>query len=638
MTRDTPPDIDQLRARLRALGYLDARVDRYVLGSATARGGRTRFAIAAGLRVGVAAGALVGVSAAVALAARAPGLITGPRDALVVGLTLVVLFTLAAAAAVSVTVLAASWYVARGRRVTPARARHAATAAGVLVALAAAAYLTLWWGAAQAAFTALPVYWHAAAVAIAAATALLLAHAVSVVILAALARAGGDEIHAGGLFSSRAFLAVFGVLLAAGAAALAATGTPDAPRAAPSIAPAPTGLALRVVAIDGFDAGVSRRLAAEGTLPALSRLLAGAAVPLGTTDASGPDPARDWTTIATGQPASRHGITSLAARRARGLEGRLPDARGAGMQALVNAADLLRLTTPAVTSGSERRDPAFWEVAEAAGLRTAVINWWATWPAPAGDSIVITDRALLRLDTGGTLDAEVTPTSLYDALVREWPALKADARARARGLFAGVSDEPVREILTRSAEIDLLVAAIAGALQGPPLDALVVYLPGLDIAQHQLLQEGAPGGVSAVSARVAALEQYYRVLDGIVARLLPPAPGVVDAALLWPGRVASGSGTMYLRGGPIEAGVTACDDCAPGAAATLLYLLGLPLADDLSSTLAAEVIDEAFRAAHPVRRVSDYGAVRLDRRTDSGAGGTLDAEALERLRSLGYIR
>src|SRR5690606_8178449 len=235
VTPETPPDINQLRERLRALGYLDARVDRYVLGSASVRAGRARFAMAAGLRVGVAAGALAGISGTIALAARAPGLIAGPRDALIVGLALVVLFTLAAAAAVSVTVLAASWYVARGRRVTPARARLAATAAGVVVALAAAAYLALWWSAAQTLFTSLPLYWNAAAVAIAVVTALLLAHAVSVVILAALARAGGDAIHAGGLFSSRAFLAVFGVLLAAGAAALAATSAPDPNRTSPAL-------------------------------------------------------------------------------------------------------------------------------------------------------------------------------------------------------------------------------------------------------------------------------------------------------------------------------------------------------------------------------------------------------------------
>lgn len=636
-----PHDIGQLRERLRALGYLDARVDRYVLGSAASGAGRARFAVAAGLRVGVVAGALLGVSAAIALAARAPGLIAGPRDAIILGFALSVLFTLISAAAVSATVIAASWYAARSARVTPRRARVVATGAGIVVAIAAAAYLALWWGAAQDALTPLTLGWNATALAIAAATALLLAHAVSVVILAALARAGGADIAAGGLLSSRAFLAGFGVLLFAGAAALAAVGAGRgaSPDAAP-IAVKPTGLAVRVVAIDGFDTAVSDRLHAESGLPALSRLLEGARVPLAAGIAGGtPDPARDWTTIATGQPADRHGIASLEGRRAVGIEGRVPQARGALARALLNAADLLRLTTPALATREQRRDPAFWEVAEAAGLRTAVVNWWATWPAPAGEAVVISDRALLRLDTGGVLDAEIAPAALYDALRARWPGLRREAAAAAAAHFDGIADDRLRAVMIRSAEIDLLVAAIAGSLRttgAAPLDLLVVYLPGLDIAQHNLLQASAPASVSAMSERVAALERYYTLLDGIVERLLPPGDRVVDAAILWPGRVAAREGTMRLAGGPVEEGAAECEGCDPGAAATLLYLLGLPIAEDLQSHVARGIIDDGFEAAYPVRTVADYRGVAIERR--ASAGEALDAEALERLRSLGYIR
>ena len=637
---DDPQDIGQLRDRLRALGYLDARVDRYVLGSASSGAGRARFAVAAGLRVGVVAGALLGVSAAIALAARAPGLIAGPRDAIILGLALSLFFTLISAAAVSATVIAASWYAGRSARVTPRRARAVATAAGILVAIASAAYLALWWGAAQDALTALTLGWNIVALAIAAATALLLAHAVSVVILAALARAGGGDISAGGLLSSRAFLAGFGVLLFAGAAALAAVGAGrDTSSGAEPITVRPTGYSVRVIAIDGFDAAVAERLGGDGSLPALARLLDGARVPL-TAGAGGetPDPARDWTTIATGQPADRHGITSLAGRRPVGIEGRLPQARGAVTQALLNAADLLRLTTPAVATREQRRDPAFWEVAEAAGLRTAVFNWWATWPAPAGNAMVVTDRALLRLDTGGELDAEIAPAAVYDALRARWPVMRRDAAAVAASHFRGIADDALRAVVTRSAEIDLLVAAIAraaGSNGRPPFDLLVIYLPGLDIAQHQLLQASAPASVSAMSERVVALERYYGLLDDIVRGLLPPSERVVDAAILWPGRVASGAGTMRLTGGAIDNGAS-CDACEAGAAATILYLLGLPVADDLQSRVALEVIEDRFESAHPVRAVSGYGSVGAGR--PASVGKPLDAEALERLRSLGYIR
>lgn len=638
MARDPSPphDIDHLRERLRALGYLDAPVDRYVLGSATARSGALRFALGAGLRVGFIAGLLLGISAAIALAVRAPGFIATRRDAVVMAAVLSAVFALVTAAAVAATVMAAGWLASRSPTLTAARARRIAAGAGIIVALGCAAYLTLWWIAAQDVFTDLSAGWHALALALAAGVALLLAHAVSVVIQAALVRStAAADISAGGLLSSRAFLAVFGVLLFAGSAALMAAGAGRDRDAGPApITVAPTGYALRVLAIDGFDLTIGRRL--EADLPTLARLLDGAQLPLGSDSGAAPDPARDWTTIATGQPPEVHGIASLEARRAVGIDGRVPAARSAITQSLLNAADLLRLTTPAIASGAERRVPAFWEVASAAGLRTAVVNWWATWPAPDTGDIVITDRALLRLDTGGELDAEIAPAALYEPLRARWPSMRSDAAERAAAHFGGIADPELRAVMTRSAEIDLLVSALARVNPGPPLDLLVVYLPGLDIAQHILLQADAPGSVSALSDRVAAIEGYYRFLDAVAGDLLAPSASHVDAALLWPGRLGDRDGAMLLSGAPIDPAGTACEDCPAGAAGTLLYLLGLPVADDLRSTPETGLVTREFRARHPVRHVPTYGAAAT--RPGARTGAPLDAEALERLRSLGYIR
>ena len=606
-----PEHIDQLRHRLRALGYLAAPVDRYVLGAVASSSGASLFALGAGLRVGIVAGLLLGVSAAVALAAAAPGFIASRRDAIVLALMLTALFAIVTAAAVTATVLAASWYARRSPSLTTERARVVAGAAGILVALGCAAYLTLWWSAARDLFTGLTFGWNAAALAIAAAVALLLAHAVSVVILAALARSRESwDIEAGGLLSSRGFLVVFGVVLFAGSAALLATGAGRTdPRAdAAPITVVPSGYALRAVAIDGFDLEVGRRLKHE--LPALARMLDSAGVPLHPEPGASADPARDWTTIATGQPPAVHGIASLEARRALGMEGRLPAASSGIMRSLQSAADLLRLTTPAIASGAERRVPAFWEVAAAAGLRTSVVNWWATWPAPEGDDIVISDRALLR-------PAGVEP------LRARWPAMREAASGRAEAAFASVADPELRKVLVRSAELDALVAALGNVSPGPALDLLTVYLPGLDIAQHNLLQSPAPASVSAMSERVAAIETYYRFLDALVAELLPPSASHIDALMLWPGRVSGRHGEMLLAGGPVQdrGAMTACANCPkPGAAATLLYLLGLPIADDLPTSPMTGIVPGRFPGAaadqaHPELHRGDRAASRPYRTT-----------------------
>ena len=88
----TPPRddarVDELRQRLRSLGYLDAGVDRFVLGPA--REARAPLAIAAlaSVRIGALAALLLGPAVAIGMGARLPGLVTGPRDAVVIALYL----------------------------------------------------------------------------------------------------------------------------------------------------------------------------------------------------------------------------------------------------------------------------------------------------------------------------------------------------------------------------------------------------------------------------------------------------------------------------------------------------------------------------------------------------------------------
>ena len=93
----TPPDprlrdVDDLRQQLRSLGYLDAGVDRFVLGPAHATRRPAAIALLASLRIGALAAVLLGPAAAIGVAARMPGLITGARDGFVVASYLGALF------------------------------------------------------------------------------------------------------------------------------------------------------------------------------------------------------------------------------------------------------------------------------------------------------------------------------------------------------------------------------------------------------------------------------------------------------------------------------------------------------------------------------------------------------------------
>ncbi len=626
--RDTPPpgsDIDALRTRLRDLGYLNAPVDRFVLGGA--RDEAASLAVQTSLRIGGLTGLLLGPSAVVGLATRAPGLITRPLDAAVLALYLAVPFALAAALLSAVASLAGYWLARRStaRVGLAARTRRAATATGLLAAAACLVYLTFWW---QAAVPAGNVAAQAIALVVATAIALVLGHGVTISILAMAVRAGVPDLPPGPPLSSWRVLAPLGLIAVAGAWAILSV-APD--RSSPSAPPppltvVPTGVRVIAVAIDGADANTLDRLAAADQLPTMAAWLGSARVPLDT--GGDHDPARAWTTIATGQPPEVHGVRALEGREVAGVEGQVASDRPS---LLTTATDLLRLTRPTIVSGEQRQMPAFWEVAARAGLRTAVVHWWATWPASPDDGIVLSDRALLRLEQGGPLAGEIAPATVYEQLLTSQAA-----RGRTVAELAGtlqLSDAAsgvAVETATRSATLDATILALASDPSLGDLDVLTVYLPGLDILKHAL---------PAYAAREELVDAYIRYLDGLLARLFDARSESATAArvlIAHPGRTAPASSGLLAITGPMVVSGTLPAHGPEIVAPTVLRLLGVPVAADLKGQPAEALLTAAFRQTHAGTSVATYGARR--QQVSVPGGRALDKEMVERMRSLGYVR
>ncbi len=630
--------VEALRDQLRTLGYLDARVDRFVLGGAASATRPAAFALAASLRIGALAGILLGPAAAIGLRSRAPDLITSAADAVVVALYLIVLFgvpaTILSAVAVWLGALAAR-HTAAGPALSR-RARRGALAAGLTVGLLCLVYLTLWWRTATG-LEHSSIAWSAAVMGVAAAISLLIGHAVAITVLALLAREGLSAWLRPGLpLSSPRVTIPIGAIAVLGAVTLLVVTAPASTAGvAPALTVVPTGLRAVVIAVDGIDVATLDRLRAAKQVPVFDRLL-GQGVATLPTDADR-DPARVWTTIATGVPPERHGIRALESRQVAGVGGRLRAASGF-WAAIAGATDLVRLTRPAIASGDQRLVPTFWEVAARAGLRTAVVHWWATWPAPDDAGIVLSDRAILRLERGGQNDAEVAPAALYEILRQGATARGDRARARAGGLAAETTDL-VSSTLRRSAELDATILELAAdpALGTP--DLLVVYLPGLDIAQHTLLGSTDASGLapSVAATRVASLERYYQFLDDAVGRLLAGAEAKnrVVALLMQPGRINAPAGGLLAVSGDVAAATRSTNDIT-ALVPTVLFSLGVPVALDLSNRPALDLFSPSFVQRHPARDVRTYGPRRAPGR--AGTGQPLDREMIERMRSLGYVR
>jgi hypothetical protein len=641
------PRVDDLRQQLRSLGYLDAGVDRFLLAPARGTRGPLALALRASARVGLLGGILLGPAAAIGLGARLPGLLSGVRDAVVLALYLGILFFLAVTATSFIVSAAASALVrARDHRFAT-RARRVSAVAGGLIGAGCLVYLTFWWRNANAGFGWSAPVWTAFTLGVAVAISLLLGHAVRITTLAVLAasRVPATLLPAMPSTSWRAVIGG-GAAAFAGAAALLVLTAPPAQTGAtidhPPLTVVSTGQRhVRLVAIDGFDPGIYAQLRAA--LPNLAFALGGRHVTLQSQDTS--DPARAWTTIATGVTPETHGVHAIETRRVAGLRGVI--ARGGAIVRLIGTAtDLVRLTRSSVVSRDERKAKTIWEVAEDAGLRTGVVNWWATWPAPATGGIVITDRAVLRLERGGALDGELAPAAIYEPLRAQWPEIRQRAHDAATQAFPG--DDDTASILRRSAELDATIADVAQAVSSNTLDLFVIYLPGLDIAQNGLLGPSAGAlATSAVAARIDALRSYYPFLDGVLAPLVEPATkGETVLLVTQPGRVQTSTGGLFavapslrrdlptaLGGTPqridVSRGSSALD-----VAPTIWWALGLPLSRELAGTPVAELFSQ--RATSVDRYVPTYGRPFVE--TTPRSGKPLDQEMIDRLRSLGYVK
>jgi hypothetical protein len=647
----TDSQVDELRQRLRSLGYLDAGVDRFVLAPAHGARGAAAIALLASLRIGALGGMLLGPAAAVGVALQLPGLVTSVRDGAVVAVYMAALFGGAIAAAALAAGLIVTVAARRSGPSLTRRGRALSTAAGVAVAVASLIYLTLLWTALRGDATGHGSIWAAAGLAVAVAVSLLLGHAVTLSALALIVAGTGAPMRTPGVPG-----ASWRIMLGIGVAAFAAVlilfntggigGRPDDVPHPARLTVVPSGVRVRLFAIDGFDPALFDKLASTGRLPALSRAFNGAGARLALTDDATPagaariDPARLWTTVATAQPASVHGVRTLETRRIAGMRGILQAGDGSAVMRLLAAStDLLRLTRPSVASGTDRREKTFWEVAADAGLRTVVVNWWATWPATSDNGVVLSDRATLRLERGGALDAEMAPAAIYQHLAPRWPVLREQASASAAQALTGApADGELAALLRRSAELDAMTLVLAGIVSDASTDLAVVYLPGLDIAQHALMggESAGPPSASAVSARLTALEAYYVALDTLLSRVTRAGPQELVMVVTAPGRVTAGASGRFMISGPIARSGSALTAQATDVAPTLLYALGIPISQALAGAPLLDLFAEPFVARYAVRHVPTYG--RPDSRAVARSGQPLDQEMIDRLRSLGYVR
>ena len=444
------------------------------------------------------------------------------------------------------------------------------------------------------------------------------------------------------------------VLLAVGASAwrLAHRGPVDT---GPALVPAVAEVASKVgrtrpvifVGLDGADWQLLDPLMAEGAMPNLRALVGeGAGGELLTIEP--PLSPLVWTTMMTGVSPLAHGILDFTRFNPRSGQ------------------------KEPITS-DERREPAVWNMATAAGRRAGALGLWATYPAEPVNGLMVSDRLFSFLYEEKEPPPGVVFPASEEAAAREVlaKAEKATSLPQMRAFLPWLTQEeyerhldsadpyghPVsalRRILVETRVYDALARRF---LEGQRPDLLVVYFQGTDSIGH-VFAPYAPPRQPAVSQEDydryhAVPESYFRQVDAMLGeyrRLATEAGAALmiasDHGFTWkegrPTRLSSFAVAtaakwhrrqgIYLLWGPGVASAPGHPHHgkAPQVCATLLALMGLPGAGYLAgppltgapAVVAAKVDYRAYYRPSSVALADDPRA---------------DAEALAKLRSLGYV-
>jgi predicted AlkP superfamily phosphohydrolase/phosphomutase len=403
-----------------------------------------------------------------------------------------------------------------------------------------------------------------------------------------------------------------------------------------------------LLGFDGVGWNVAEPLLAEGRLPALRRLRSEGA--WGALRTFQPTKSNIlWTSIATGRSMLEHGIVDWTFVDREGLEVPYEDAG--------------------------RRVKTYWEILDEAGIPTATLNWWVTYPpSPLRHGIVVSSAFKRRSEPG-----TVHPVELFaplDALRVPYPEGVAEVRRReaipewreedATSPMGGTRQilRSYPDYLAQDASVD---RASDWLWENRPVRVFSTYFRLPDITSHFAThfldreihsqareREGSAGlgpddlrRLDADFARV--VWPAYAFMDRVIAKYLER---IDERTLLI---VCSDHGFRYFRGrynhampdmeppdgvvlvhGPgVRRGARLEGASVYDIAPTILWALGQPVAEDMDGRPLG-AFDAAWLEAHPVRRIASYETGdRPQARATPDRG--LDEQVLQDLRTLGYI-
>lgn len=417
---------------------------------------------------------------------------------------------------------------------------------------------------------------------------------------------------------------------------------------------------LRGLPEGGFDAADLDP--ATSLLPTISRLVAnGVSGYLRTLE-----PAMSpviWTSVVTGETPEEHGIEGFL----------MPTPGGRGS---ILAASTLR------------RVPALWNIVTDYGDKSVgVTSWWASWPAESVRGFMVTDHAneaairilkdrgqlpqdaqlrrvyaeydtyprelaeRLRPTAGTTLTREDLARLIPDLDDATWDRFARSEHLERSDLFSILKFYLLKDLGTFRSTLPLFE-------ESRP-DLWMLYFNGQDSAQHRFwhwqdpdLYPRVDGSRTALLGRV--IENYYRMVDGFIARILAAAGpranvliisdhGVRPVDFMQSGSKSGGHnwkspGVLIAAGPAFKRGHQARHASIFDIAPTVLDLLGYPVAAGIEGKPLIELLDRDWKSSHPTKRIAEYRFLSPRLGTDVPVDTAFEEDVKARLRALGYLQ
>jgi len=313
-----------------------------------------------------------------------------------------------------------------------------------------------------------------------------------------------------------------------------------------------------------------------------------------------------WTTIITGKNRDKHGIGDF------------------------QKTDLKTRKQFFQAFSFDRKCPALWNILSSRGLSSAIVNWWATWPAEEIKGRIVSNHFVLSYVSRGKIEEGLTfPGPLFDEI--RGLAVNLEDEAEKKKM---VEDHPALARAEKHYRNDETVTRITLYLLEKYEPAFcAAYLWELDHLKHiRWLKDMAEPD--------ELIKHYYAYMDQTLARFMARVDRRTALVVVSDHGFSRArhreKGIIALYGAGIEPGICIKDAVVRDVTPTILALLGQPVGKDMDGRILADGFSPELLNHRPLRFIDSYDAIFKPVQPVENQNITRDLH--DKLKSMGYIQ